>query len=77
MAEEAAAHHLLNVIEERELNVDLDKVLAAFEDDDLRREAAEWVNEYLNEGTLLTKQEFELWVHRFFKDYNILITSQV
>ncbi|KAF2272485.1 uncharacterized protein EI97DRAFT_436864 [Westerdykella ornata] len=60
MAEEAAAHHLLNVLEERELNVDLDKVLAAFEDEDMRREAAEWVNEYLNEGTLLTKEEFEL-----------------
>lgn len=60
MAEEAAAHHLLNVIEERELNVDLDKVLAAFEDGSLSRDAAAWVNEYLNEGTLLTKEELEL-----------------
>ena len=62
MAEEAAAHHLLNVLEERELDVDLDKVLAAFEDEHSRKEAAAWVNEYLNEGTLLTKGELELWV---------------
>jgi predicted HAD superfamily phosphohydrolase YqeG len=60
MAEEAAAHHLLNVLEERELNVDLDNVLAAFEDEHTKREAAAWVNDYLNEGTLLTKEELEL-----------------
>jgi hypothetical protein len=60
MAEEAAAHHLLNVIEERELDVDLDKVLAAFEDGE-SREAAAWVNEYLNESTLLTREELELY----------------
>lgn len=61
MAEEAAAHHLLNVIEERELNVDLDKVLAAFEDEGLRRDAAAWVNEHLHESTLLTREELELY----------------
>jgi hypothetical protein len=60
MAEEAAAHHLLNVLEERDLNVDLDKVLAAFEDADTKKEAAAWVNEYLNESTLLTREELEL-----------------
>lgn len=58
--EEAAAHHLLNVLEERDLSVDLDKVLAAFEDEDTKREAAAWVNEYLNEETLLTREELEL-----------------
>lgn len=62
MAEEEAAHHLLNVIEERELNVDLDKVLAAFEDVGLKKDVAAWVNEYLNEDTLLTKEELELYV---------------
>lgn len=62
MAEEQAAHHLLNVLEERGLNVDLDKVLAAFEDEDTKRETAAWVNEYLHEETLLTKEELELWV---------------
>ncbi len=61
MAEEAAAHHLLNVIEERELDVDLDKVLAAFEDERTSRDAAAWVNEHLNEATLLTKEELELY----------------
>jgi hypothetical protein len=61
MAEEAAAHHLLNVIEERELDVDLDKVLAAFEDETSRRDAAVWVNEYLNEATLLTREELQLY----------------
>lgn len=60
MADEAAAHHLLNVIEERELDVDLDKVLAVFEDQDSKREVAAWVQEHLNEGTLLTKEELEL-----------------
>ncbi|KAF2002311.1 hypothetical protein P154DRAFT_462854 [Amniculicola lignicola CBS 123094] len=61
MAEEAAAHHLLNVLEERELNVDLDKILAAFEDASTRADTAIWVNEYLNEETLLSKEELELY----------------
>lgn len=60
MAEEEAAHHLLNVLEERDLNVDLDKVLAVFEDSDTKRDAAAWVNEYLNPETLLTKEELDL-----------------
>jgi hypothetical protein len=62
MAEEQAAHHLLNVLEERGLDngLDLDKVLAAFEDDDIKTQAAEWVNEYLHEETLLTREELEL-----------------
>jgi predicted HAD superfamily phosphohydrolase YqeG len=62
MAEEAAAHHLLNVLEERELHVDLDNVLAAFEDEGVKREAAAWVEECLNEDTLLSKEEWELYV---------------
>ncbi|PVH96569.1 hypothetical protein DM02DRAFT_617157 [Periconia macrospinosa] len=63
MAEEQAAHHLLNVLEERGLDraLDLDSVLAAFEDDNIKQEAAEWVNEYLQEDTLLTKEELELY----------------
>ncbi len=62
MAEEQAAHHLLNVLEERGLDcgLDLDKVLAAFEDEDTKREAAAWVHEYLHEETLLTKEELDL-----------------
>jgi hypothetical protein len=62
MAEEQAAHHLLNVLEERGLDnaLDLDNVLAAFEDENTKRDAAEWVNEYLHEETLLTKEELEL-----------------
>ena len=64
MAEEQAAHHLLNVLEERGLDahLDLDNVLLAFEDDDIQREAAAWVEEYLHEDTLLTKEELELCV---------------
>ncbi|KAH7121016.1 hypothetical protein B0J11DRAFT_533181 [Dendryphion nanum] len=61
MAEEAAAHHLLNVLEERELDVDLDKILAAFEDEGTKKEAAAWVDEYLNEETLLTKEELHVY----------------
>lgn len=62
MAEEQAAHHLLNVLEERGLDVglDLDKVLAAFEDEETKTQAAEWVNEYLHPETLLTKEELQL-----------------
>ena len=60
MAEEEAAHHLLNVLEERELDVDLDKVLAVFEDGNKKSDAAAWVNEHLNSETLLTKEELEL-----------------
>lgn len=64
MAEEQAAHHLLNVLEERGLDagLDLDKVLTTFLDDNTKKEAAAWVNEYLNEETLLTREEWELWV---------------
>ncbi|KAF1913134.1 hypothetical protein BDU57DRAFT_581651 [Ampelomyces quisqualis] len=61
MEEEQAAHHLLNVLEERGLNVDLDKILLGFEDADTKHEAALWVNEYLHEVTLLTKEELELY----------------
>ena len=62
MAEERAAHHLLNVLEERGLDaqLNLDNVLAAFEDDHIKQEAAVWVEEYLHEDTLLNKEELEL-----------------
>ncbi|KAI8931181.1 hypothetical protein NX059_011532 [Plenodomus lindquistii] len=61
MEEEQAAHHLLNVLEERGLNVDLDKILLSFEDGETRQEAAAWVDEYLHDDTLLTKEELELY----------------
>jgi predicted HAD superfamily phosphohydrolase YqeG len=60
MAEEQAAHHLLNVLEERGLDVDLDKILLSFENQDTKHQCATWVEEYLHEETLLTKEEFEL-----------------
>ncbi len=62
MSDEQAAHHLLNVLEERNLNVDLDRILLGFEDEDTKGAAAAWVHEYLNEETLLTREELELWV---------------
>jgi predicted HAD superfamily phosphohydrolase YqeG len=60
MAEEQAAHHLLNVVEERGLNVDLDKILLSFEDAETAHRSAAWVEEYLHQDTLLTKEELEL-----------------
>jgi predicted HAD superfamily phosphohydrolase YqeG len=60
MADEEAAHHLLNVIEERGIAVDLDSVLAAFEDDDTKKAVTAWTAEYLNEETLLTQDELQL-----------------
>lgn len=60
MAEEQAAHHLLNVLEERGLNVDLDKILLGFEDGETKIQAADWVEEHLHEATLLTKEELDL-----------------
>lgn len=60
MSEEQAAHHLLNVLEERGLNIDLDNILLGFEDEDTKGEAAAWVHEYLIEETLLTREELEL-----------------
>lgn len=62
MEEEQAAHHLLNVLEERGLDVDLDKILLGFEEADSKHDAALWVAEYLQEDTLLTKEELELCV---------------
>ncbi|KAH9869065.1 hypothetical protein J1614_008142 [Plenodomus biglobosus] len=61
MEEEQAAHHLLNILEERGLNVDLDKILLGFENAETSREAAAWVEEYLHEDTLLTKEELDLY----------------
>ncbi|KAH7072452.1 hypothetical protein FB567DRAFT_538189 [Paraphoma chrysanthemicola] len=61
MAEEQAAHHLLNVLEERGLNVDLDKILLGFEDEATKHDVATWVEEYLHEDTLLTREELELY----------------
>ena len=63
MAEEQAAHHLLNVLEERGLDVDLDKILLGFEDEETKHQAAAWVEEYLHEDTLLTKEELQLYAH--------------
>lgn len=60
MSEEQAAHHLLNILEERGLDVDLDKILLGFENEDTKGEAAAWVHEYLNEETLLSREELEL-----------------
>ena len=65
MADEQAAHHLLNVVEERGLSVDLDKILLSFEDGHTNHDSAAWVEEYLHEETLLTKEELELYVQRF------------
>jgi hypothetical protein len=62
MAEDQAAHHLLNVLEERGLNVDLDNILLGFEDEDIKHETATWVEEYLHEDTLLTTEELELYI---------------
>lgn len=69
MSEEQAAHHLLNVLEERGLDVDLDKILLGFENEQTKGEAAAWVHEYLHEETLLTKEELELWVLFNFVTY--------
>ena len=79
MAEEQAAHHLLNVLEERGLdrNLDLDNVLAAFEDEGTKREAAEWVNEYLREETLLTKDELELCVNPICAEICNMLTKMI
>jgi hypothetical protein len=65
MAEEQAAHHLLNVLEERGLNVDLDKILLGFEDEQTKQDSAAWVEEYLYEDTLLSKEELELYVETY------------
>ncbi|EMD64780.1 hypothetical protein GGP41_002948 [Bipolaris sorokiniana] len=59
--EEQAAHHLLNVVEERGLKVDLDKILLSFEDADTNHKAAAWIEEYLHQDTLLTREELELY----------------
>ena len=63
MAEEQAAHHLLNVVEERGLKVDLDNILLGFEDAETKHETAVWVEEYLHEDTLLSREELELCVY--------------
>jgi hypothetical protein len=77
MAEEQAAHHLLNVLEERGLDVDLDKILLGFEDEATKHDAATWVEEYLHEDTLLTREELELWVLTYTLYGYRLILSKV
>jgi hypothetical protein len=63
MADEVAAHHLLTVLEERDLAVSLDDVLLAFESDETREESTAWVCEYLDPSTLLSPDELELYVY--------------
>jgi predicted HAD superfamily phosphohydrolase YqeG len=77
MDEEQAAHHLLNVLEERGLNVDLDKILLGFEDADIKHEAAAWVEEYLHEDTLLTKEELELYASSYSRHVQMLTNLQI
>ena len=55
---------MLNVVEERGLKVDLDRILLAFEDADTNHKAAAWVEEYLHQDTLLTREELELYVQQ-------------
>jgi predicted HAD superfamily phosphohydrolase YqeG len=64
MDEDQAGNHLLNVLEERGLDVDLDNILLGFEDANTKHEAAAWVEEYLHEETLLTMEELELYVYK-------------
>jgi predicted HAD superfamily phosphohydrolase YqeG len=64
MDEDQAGNHLLNVLEERGLDVDLDNILLGFEDANTKHEAAAWVEEYLHEETVLTMEELELYVYK-------------
>ncbi|OCK82052.1 hypothetical protein K432DRAFT_349774 [Lepidopterella palustris CBS 459.81] len=60
-SDEAAAHHLLTVLEERDLLVSLDDVLLAFESAETKGNASSWVQEYLEVPTLLSREELELY----------------
>lgn len=52
---------LLRVLAERDISVNESDIATAFESSKTRREAAEWVQEYLQPSTLLTKEELSFY----------------
>ncbi|KIW05942.1 uncharacterized protein PV09_03132 [Verruconis gallopava] len=52
---------LLTVLQARGIPLGLDDIQWAFDADVTRKEAAAWIEEYLNEATLLTREEKELY----------------
>lgn len=59
--------HLINVLQERDIDLGEDDVLWAFNAPNTKDIGRAWVKEYLNESTLLSKEELELYVEFFSK----------
>lgn len=57
-----AREHLLSVLKERGISLGSDDISWAFASPKTREEIIAWVQEYLHEDTLLSKDEIELYV---------------
>ena len=57
-----ARDYLLNVLNERDISLGSDDISWAFASDKTREELISWIKEYLQEHTLLTKDEAALFV---------------
>lgn len=62
MHDTTAVERLLTALREHETGLSKDDVLWAFESVKTRDEATAWVEEYINQPTLLSKEELELYV---------------
>jgi hypothetical protein len=59
-----AREHLLNVLKERGIGLGSDDISWAFASSKTRDQSIAWVKEYLQDATLLTKDELKTWVYR-------------
>jgi hypothetical protein len=57
-----ARDYLLSVLNERDISLGSDDISWAFSSDKTREELINWIKEYLQEHTLLTKDEAALFV---------------
>ena len=60
MNTQIALNRLLHVLSERDIGLGRDDLVWLFESPETQHDMVAWVSEYLNEDTLLSREELEL-----------------
>lgn len=60
MDSDASLKRLLHVLSQRDIGLGRDDLDWLFETTETQHDMVAWVNEYLNEATLLTREELEM-----------------
>lgn len=60
MNADSALKRLLHVLSDRDIGLHQDDLAWLFESPETQHDMVAWVNEYLNENTLLTPEELEM-----------------